>query len=464
MAKNSKVSKFKKRRTINVGHIVFLIIFIYIAISFYIYITKDHLTIYEVKQGSIAKDNVYNGLILRDEEVYNTSMAGYVYYYYKDGDRIPKNSAVYSINENENASSLVSSDLNNASLNQAEISKVKKEISNFHNDYSNSNFSAVYDFKYNLNNVSLEIVNEKNQDSLGEFINESGGDYFQVVNSENSGVLTYYTDGFENLSEKDISYESFITEDYEKTLLRKDSMYETGSPAYKLVTDSTWSIIINISEDLYNYLLEQDTGTTNAVTITFVDEGLESPGNLSYYKNGNEYFGKITLDYYMEKFINQRFVEIQLNIDEKTGLKIPTSAIIDKEFYLIPHEYFTQGGDSMDSGLILETRDEENVLVLTFVPTEIFYEDEEYSYVNTLLFEANSWIQSDAGDRLKLNEKASLKGVFNVNKGYSVFRRVEVLEESSEYTIVKEGTSYGISVYDQIALVGDTAIEQHIIY
>lgn len=463
LRKKAKVTKFRKRRTINIGHIVFLFVFIYITISFYIYLTKDHLTIYEVRRGTIAKETVYNGLILRKEEVYNTNRAGYVYYYYKDGDRIPKNSVVYSIDENESSTSLVSSDISNASLKREEIAKIKKEIKDFRNHYDDSNFISVYDFKYDLNNVSLEIKNEQKHDSLKDY-ESSNRDYVEVVNSNKSGIITYIVDNYEDLSDNDITYEHFKAENYSRSLLRKDDIYQPGSPVYKLVTDNTWDIIIPLSKETFEYLSKQEEGDINQVTVKFIDEKIESPGMLSYYQKGDEYFGKITLDSYMEKFINQRFVEIDLKINEKSGLKIPTSAIVDKEFYLIPHEYFTKGADSTEEGLVLESFDEENELVLKFVPTEVFYEDEDYCYVNTLLFEPNSWIQSVSGQRLKLNEKATLKGVYNINKGYAVFRRIEVIEEGQEYTIIKEGTSYGLSVYDQIALVGDTAIEQQIIY
>ncbi len=464
MDKTRRVAKFRKRRTINVGHIVFLFIFIYIAISFYLYLTKDHLTIYEVRKGSIAKETVYNGLILRKEEVYETTRAGYVYYYNKDGDRISKNSVVYSIDENESSTSLVSSDINNASLKNEEIGKIKKEIKDFHNTYSDSDFFSVYDFKYDLNNVSLEIKNEQKQDSLGDYTGSGDRAYAEVVNSNKSGVITYYVDNYEGLTDNDITYEHFKPDSYNKTLTRKEEIYQEASPAYKLITDNSWEIIIPLSKDNYDYMSEQSDKEVQQVTIKFIDERVESPGSLSYYQKGDEYFGKITLDYYMEKFINQRFVEIDLNIDSMSGLKIPRTAIVDKEFYLIPHEYFTMGGDSNEQGLVLESYDEENELVVTFVPTEIFYEDDNYCYVNSMLFEPNSWIQSESGDRLKLNEKGTLKGVYNVNKGYAVFRRIEIVEEGEEYTVVKEGTSYGLSVYDQIALVGDTAMEQQIIY
>ncbi len=464
MNKKSKVTKFKKRRSINVGHIIFLIIFIYISISFYIYLTKDHLTIYEVRKGSIAKENIYNGLILRDEEVYNTDMAGYIYYYYKDGDRIANNTVVYTINEDKNTTSLVDTDLNSSKLNSKETAKIGKEITNFRENYNNNEFEIVYDFKYNLNNVAIEIMNEQNQDALGEYSSLGDGDYFQAINSEASGIITYFVDNYEKLTWENINHEHFSKNNYDKKLLRQDEIYDKGTPAYKLVTDNTWDIIIEIDQEVYNYLSKYEDEEIHDVTIRFIDEDILSPGSFTYFKNNEGYFGRITLDYYMEKFVNQRFVDIELNIDKKTGLKVPTSAIVDKEFYLVPHKFFTKGGDSDSTGLILESYDEENELILTFVPTEVYYQDEENCYINTLVFEPNSWIRSESEERLKLNEKGTLKGVYNVNKGYGVFRQIELIEEGEEYSIVKEETPYGLSVFDQIALVGDTTIEENIIY
>jgi hypothetical protein len=57
-----------------------------------------------------------------------------------------------------------------------------------------------------------------------------------------------------------------------------------------------------------------------------------------------------------------------------------------------------------------------------------------------------------------------LTGVYNVNQGYAVFRRIEILDQNDEYCIIKKNTPDGLSAYDQIALDGTTAIEQAIIY
>lgn len=464
MKRKSNIRKFRRRKSINVGHIVFLIIFLYIIISVYLYFTKEYLTIYEVRKGSIAKDTIFNGLILREEEVYNTSMAGYVYYYYKDGDRVSKNSIVYSIDENQNNTTLVDSELDSYTLDKDEISKIKKEIKSFQQNYDNSNYLALYDFKYDLSNVSLDIMNEQKQSFLREQENANDNTYFKIVNSESSGIITYYKDQLENLLEENIRYEHFDLENYNKTLLRKNEIYEANAPVYKIVTDNTWNIIIPLNQEQYDYFTGKSNETDYEVTIRFRNEGVESAGKLSCFINDDEYFGKITLDNYMERFANQRFVEIELQVDENTGLKIPNSSIVNKEFYKIPHEFFTLGGDTDSLGVILEGVDENDELTMTFVPTDIFYKDDDYCYVNTMIFEPNSRILSETNKDLRLSEKDTLKGVYNVNKGFAVFRRIEIIEEGQEYTVVKDGTSYGISAYDQIALIGDTAIEQQIIY
>ena len=47
---------------------------------------------------------------------------------------------------------------------------------------------------------------------------------------------------------------------------------------------------------------------------------------------------------------------------------------------------------------------------------------------------------------------ASLQGVYNINRGYAVFKQIEILEENGEFYTIKENTSYGLNVYDHIVL------------
>ena len=54
-------------------------------------------------------------------------------------------------------------------------------------------------------------------------------------------------------------------------------------------------------------------------------------------------------------------------------------------------------------------------------------------------------------------------GVYNVNKGYAVFKQINILYQNEEYSIVETGTAYGITVYDHIALEGDSIKEEQLL-
>ena len=65
----SKIISFQNRKNMNIGIIMFGIIFIYLIATIIMYITAPHVTVYEVRQGSILKDNAYTGLAIREDEV-----------------------------------------------------------------------------------------------------------------------------------------------------------------------------------------------------------------------------------------------------------------------------------------------------------------------------------------------------------------------------------------------------------
>ncbi|MDD6058590.1 MAG: hypothetical protein PUB98_10105, partial [Clostridiales bacterium] len=170
----------------------------------------------------------------------------------------------------------------------------------------------------------------------------------------------------------------------------------------------------------------------------------------------------LTLKSSMIRYARERFVEVELMLAEETGLKIPNSAITEKEFYTIPKEYFTKGGDSTRDGLIRERRDEKGQVHTEFVLPTIYYETEDFYYIDSENVLANDLIlKPDSKDTYRVaTDTALLQGVYNINKGYAVFKQINILYQSKEYAIVERGTRYGIALYDHIALDG-TAIAEH---
>ena len=56
-----------------------------------------------------------------------------------------------------------------------------------------------------------------------------------------------------------------------------------------------------------------------------------------------------------------------------------------------------------------------------------------------------------------------MEGVYNINKGYAVFKQIDLLFQNEEYSVVRTGTSYGIALYDHIALEGNKVKENDLI-
>ena len=71
---------------------------------------------------------------------------------------------------------------------------------------------------------------------------------------------------------------------------------------------------------------------------------------------------------------------------------------------------------------------------------------------------------TDTGEKYVIGETDTLEGVYCINKGYAVFRRIEILDENEEYAIVSKNTTYGLSRYDHIVRNADKVKEEDILY
>ena len=166
----------------------------------------------------------------------------------------------------------------------------------------------------------------------------------------------------------------------------------------------------------------------------------------------------------MVRYVNDRFVDVELVLSEDTGLKIPTSAITSKEFYTVPKEYFTTGGDSDAPCLLVEEKDGDNKSVNLVTPT-IYYEKDDNYYIDDEFVTAGDVIaKTDSSKTYTIGDDVDkLTGVYNINKGYAVFKQINILTKNEDYAIIETKTTYGISLYDHIALDGSKVKENQLV-
>ncbi len=458
---NRRVVKYRKPIRINIGVIVFMIIFLYIVVITFQYFNKEHITIYEVTEKSIADDNTCYGVILRDETLVNTSEAGYINYYVGDGEKIAKNSTVYTVDSSGEVYDMLAGSENENELTKEDSQKIRNNISSFQNNFTESNFSQVEDFKYDIENTILELTNVNMLSNLNTILQENeSSNSFQVVKAAQSGIISYSMDGLEDLTVDQINKKTFEQKEDHRKQLRTSKAVEIGSPVYKLVTSEDWSIIIPLTSEQYKKVSDKDV-----VTIAFAKDNLTTKASISTFQKSNVYYAKLDLNKYMIRFLDDRFIEVELIINSAEGLKIPVSSILKKKFYQVPLSYFTEGGDSGDNGLVKEIYSNNGEVEYEFTEVDMYYKDEEYGYVDSHLFKAGDWIRNaQTQDRYQIKDTKTLEGVYNVNKGYCVFRRIEKEYENQEYCIVKADTQFGLSVYDHIVVNADMIKDKDIIY
>ncbi len=97
-----------------------------------------------------------------------------------------------------------------------------------------------------------------------------------------------------------------------------------------------------------------------------------------------------------------------------------------------------------------------------FLAVTVYYRDEEneLAYISHEdIKRGDQIVMTGSTQRYEISKTARLRGVYNINRGYAVFKQIDELFSNSSYTIVSAGTEYGITLYDHIALDGDSVTE-----
>ena len=104
--------------------------------------------------------------------------------------------------------------------------------------------------------------------------------------------------------------------------------------------------------------------------------------------------------------------------------------MIPKDYYVSAKKDSSDSSSVSQSGFRKETyADGKTVGVIT--PCTIYYADDEYYYVdageNSELKAGDFLTKDDSEERYQIGMTQTVQGVYNINRGYAVFRRIEIL-------------------------------------
>lgn len=380
MSKNSKVVKMNKTVRFNAATWVVAAILLYVIICIVLMAAKEPISIYRVSKSNVSNNITLNGIAVRDEQLVQTTKAGYVCYYIRDGEKIMKGSTVCTVDETGNLVNTVNdSEEFEALLTDDDYADIRELISLYKVSYKDETFFEAYNFENNVNNKVLELTNEvmMQQISASEYSNLSG------VKSTYSGIVTYYIDGYENYDISKVKASDFDKSKYAKQTLKTGEIVSAGSNIAKIIPDEKWNIVAPITDEQISHLGESEQISFKINNSSYV---VYMPYTIINGADGK--YINICLDKYLYNYIAERFLTVEIIRDDDEGLKVPNSALVTKDVYKIPVDYLTAGGNqSSENRFNVQRRDENGNIVNTLIEPTIFKIDEEYCYVDPSFFQ-----------------------------------------------------------------------------
>lgn len=503
--KNSNIIKLNRRARFNSTIIIFAIILIYVVASIIISISKEPITTYKVGSSNINNNITCTGIALRNEIEISSSKSGYMIYFVHDGDKTKKNSAVCTVDETGNVITAIKeageSDEGNELFTDADYAHIRSTIDTYKSSYSDVTFSNIYNFKSDIESKVMELSSEV----MMQQINAGGASVsstLQTIKATESGVITYYTDGYEKKTPETLSEDDFNQANYKKNSLKSGDILDSGSTVFKIVSDENWNIVCQITKEQAKAISEEER-----VRFTINNSPNEVSSTFSLIEKDNSTFLVLPLSKYMVDYIDERFLNIEIILNRFEGLKIPNSALIDKEVYKIPKSYVPENEKSSTKTIrVIRYEDEKkhskdktkksldtatinDATLLDASPIDatetdtrviktpegdgrnkkveliVYKTDEQYYYVDKDAFYDTDQIYTNSGDStipVMSLERANLKGVYLANTGVANFIEVTIVKTQDEFTIVKNDEN--LKEFDNIVLDAEQVRDNQSLY
>lgn len=475
------LARLRKVAGLNIGTIMFGILFIYMSFSTILYFTTTHIESYQVTSGPLSRNETYTGLAIREETVCTAPSSGYITYYAREGSKINASGAVYGLSSTKKSTST-------ASLATEELLKIRNDMMSFSKGFNSSKFNNTYSFKYELKGNILQYAESENSssapltsDEYDESDDSSGKDNItnsnvyagneSICQSQSDGIILYSTDNYEGKTIDTVTAEDFDQNSYHETDLKTSDSVQSGDDVYTIITDERWSLLIPLSDKQAEKLKDRST-----IRVKFLKDDMTQNGDFSIITIDGGKYGQIDFNKGLIRYASDRFLDIELVTNTVVGLKIPLSSIVTKDFYVVPSRMATTQNN--ETGFMLASGNKDSG---TFKSVSIYASVEDTSvsklatdgsedqpmiyYIDKSSFkEGDALIDPDTGEKYIIGETDTLEGVYCINKGYAVFRRIEILDQNEEYAIVSKNTSYGLARYDHIVRNADKVKEEDILY
>ncbi len=458
--------------------IVTLLFFIYLVAIIFVNLTREKYDATIAEIGILSNSQTFTGIILRDEKVYKAKEDGNIKYFALEGDRVKSGMDIAGLIKDEDDIRKLEKRISEATEDLAIDTKLDKNITksikeSFRTFTINNNYKNIqYTAKYNKQLFhEVNFIREKYLLESSEYANEylrlkeSYKRKIKFIKSDRSGIVSYNVDGFEDMNIKNIDYNelagmsSELKSEYKKTV-------DKGDEVCKVIGGYLWYIVMEVDQVCEKELEKKKKSKNNYMTVLLGKQKQEMFAKI--YKvekvEGKTYL-TLEFDRMLNDFLDSRVMPVQLVYRDYDGIKIPESAIVQKEFVKIPREFYVN--ENRHNGVFLEGNEVDkygkthlkmyNINMIKKVGDEIFIPADEKINIGTTVY------LKDENKSFTITHSEKLDGVYVINKGFAMFKFIEKVYEEKGFIIVKSRIDYGIRIYDRIIADSKTVKENTII-
>lgn len=362
--------------------------FSFVAVCIVIYIFQDingSVETMVAENGNLEDVIKADGIIVKDEKVYDASVDGSVTYYYEDGEKIKEGQLVADLNTDTNSAKINKQiteiqeaiDLKKNTSSSSNLLS-QETIATFENEIQesilNNELNSMYNIVGQVNNTS-DIVSfegsyeqydiaqlETMKASLTSSISTHKVPYYSGV----AGIITYKIDGledeykFENVLEMTPS--STVKKEYSISDKSKSETVTENENIFKVIRNFDYYIAATVDNEKAKLFEENKYIKTRVLS----DGGQhEIWGYIEKINYGSEQSVLILyFDDYFYKIYDKRYVNLELITDIYEGLKISNKALT--EFNGLTGVYVQDASN-----------------IIKFFPVEILGKDEEFAIIST---------------------------------------------------------------------------------
>ena len=425
---NNIFNQFKKNI---IAIVIFIILILYLLLSLIRTYFNDSTLTYTVIRDSMSLVEKTKAFVLMDEEVYKSNTNGYLYKIFDNYSYISNDNYVACITENIFYDDISQKNYDNRLYNFRKLKNSFREINDIKINILNSQYNVYNSNIYNNKLTSIDYISNKT------IIKDA-------MKSNSSGIVSYNIDGFEavNMDSFDSKYISML---YKKDMHNNFDVVRNNEIVYKIIKSDFYKLLFKSSYNFDNY--------KNDIYINIKNLNINTNCKVnSFYNFNGDKFYFIELDDYLINIIDNRIIDIDINLNKNTGLKIPLSSITSMNCYQIPRG-FVYFDDSINSYYVKKINkygESENCEVRVLkIDNNSYYINEKdvYNRINN-----GEYIIDDNENKYLIGSQVMINGVLMKDRGVDIFKNIDIIDKNQEYAIVSENTYNGIKIGDKIVL------------